>query len=90
MKTLLYTFCPEMDEPFWQRLRDMKRPPLTMPPYQDQWAKDHPSLSPMKPTTTMAVTTIEYFPPPRHTSRVTLYDLSQQGYGSILDYRPGR
>lgn len=92
MKTLLYTFCPEMDEPYWQRLRELGRPPLTMPPYQDQWAKDHPKLPPLQPTTTtVATTTIEYHPPARNGGRVTLSDLSRQGYGSVLEYcRPGR
>lgn len=90
MKTLLYTFCPELDEPYWQRLRDMERPPLTMSPYQDQWAKNHPAQPPVMPSTTVTTTAIEYCPPPaRNSGRVTLYDLSKQGYGSVLSYSPG-
>ncbi len=35
MKALLFRFCPEMDEAYWQRLREMERPRLTIAPYHD-------------------------------------------------------
>lgn len=94
MKTLLNAFCPEMNEPYWQRLREMQRPRLTMPPYQDQWAKDHPSITLTQPMMTAVMSnnnSINYHSSGRSGGRVTLYDLSRQGYGSVLEYcRPGR
>ncbi len=89
MKTLLHSFCPDLDENYWQRLREMDRPRLTMPPYLDEWAKAHPTLPPLKQTAILTVS-IEYRPPARG-GRVTLSDLSKQGYSSVLGYcRPCR
>lgn len=89
MKTLLHTFCPDVNEGYWQGLRAIDRPRLTMPPYLDEWAKAHPTLPPLKQT---AITTIciEDHPLVRN-CRVTLSDLSKQRYRNVSGYcRPCR
>ena len=88
MKTLLYSFCPDVDESYWQRLREMDRPRLTMPPYQDEWAKAHPTLPPLKQSMALVAACYECRQPSRG-NRVTLYDISRQGYGSVLGYCRG-
>jgi protein associated with RNAse G/E len=85
MKELLYAFCPEMNEAYWQRLCEMERPRLTVFPDHDQWAKNHPTLPPLKQETVVVTTTIPNCPP-RRNNRVTLYEMSKQGYGSVYEY----
>lgn len=82
MKELLQTFCPEVNEEFWQQLRCMEQPRLTSPGTEDEWAMAHPVLPPLARTETVCV--IE---PIRECGRrVTLSDLSRAGYRSLGEY----
>lgn len=47
IKQMLVEFSPEMDERFWTKIRNLKRPRLTLKGREDPWADAHPTLPPL-------------------------------------------
>jgi hypothetical protein len=47
IKQMLVEFSPEMDEQFWTKIRNLKRPRLTLKGKEDPWADAHPILPPI-------------------------------------------
>ncbi|HQR07504.1 MAG TPA: putative zinc-binding metallopeptidase [Gemmatales bacterium] len=47
IKQMLQEFSPEMDERFWTKIRNLKRPRLTLKGKEDPWADAHPILPPL-------------------------------------------
>jgi len=50
IKQMLLQFSPEMDERFWTKMRNLKRPRLTLTGREDPWANAHPKLPPFPKT----------------------------------------
>jgi len=47
LKLVLKEFSPEMNDQFWNKIRNLNRPRLTLPGIEDPWATAHPTLPPL-------------------------------------------
>jgi hypothetical protein len=49
LKKDLSDFCSDMNDGFWNKVRALNRPRLTLQGYEDPWARDHPTLPTRSP-----------------------------------------
>jgi hypothetical protein len=47
LKQMVRQYCPEINDRFWNRIRALDRPRLTLPEDEDEWALAHPTLPPL-------------------------------------------